>query len=62
MRTTRPQRVRVKPQAISPASSTPSGKSALTDRAVCTCGEALQAPSASEGICGACGWISGLPK
>ena len=62
MRSTRPKRVFLKPQASSTASATPMGNSALMASALCTEGELLQAPSAMDGICGACGWISGLPR
>ena len=62
MRTTSPKRVLAKPQRSSSASATPSGNKALIDSAACTCGELLHAPSASDGICGACGWINGLPR
>jgi hypothetical protein len=62
MRTTSPQRVLAKAQAISSASTTPIGNSALIFSAACTLGESLQKPSGMAGICAACGWISGLPR
>ena len=43
MRTTSPSRVFAKPQASSAASAMPIGNSALTDSALCTAGELLQA-------------------
>ena len=38
------------------------GSSGLTCSAAWTMGESLQAPRSSGASCGACGWISGLPK
>ena len=61
-RTSRPQRVRPKPQCITIARTMPSGSSGFTWSAACTTGESLQPPSASGSSWVACGWISGLPK
>ncbi|CKU81539.1 Uncharacterised protein [Mycobacterium tuberculosis] len=62
MRTSRPARVRAKPHHSSTASATPMGTSALSCSAERTTVLSLQKPSGIAGICGACGWMSGLPR
>jgi hypothetical protein len=62
MRTSRPMRVRAKAHQSTKASAMPIGTSALTCSAERTTGLSLQSPRGIAGSCGACGWISGLPR
>ena len=65
MRSFRPQPVWARAQVSASASATPSGNSTFTASAAWAGlpGAApSHRPSGSEGICGACGWISGLPR